>query len=64
MPKSSDNSEGRKALNHLFLIYKTIAKINENPQLLRGWLTTLMKIAIITSYGIKKVLEIIRDWPI
>lgn len=41
-----------------------IAKINENPQLLRGWLSTLMKIAIVTSYGIKKVIEIIRDWPI
>lgn len=41
-----------------------IAKINENPQLFRGWLSTLMKIAIVTSYGIKKVIEIIRDWPI
>lgn len=41
-----------------------IAKINENPQMLRGWLSTLMKIAIVTSYGIKKVIEIIRDWPI
>ena len=41
-----------------------IAKINENPQMLRGWLSTIMKIAIITSYGIKKVIEIIRDWPI
>lgn len=41
-----------------------IAKINENPQLFRGWLSTVMKIAIITSYGIKKVIEIIRDWPI
>lgn len=41
-----------------------IAKINANPQMMRGWLTTLMKIAIITSYGIKKVIEIIQDWPI
>ena len=41
-----------------------IAKINENPQMLRGWLSTIMKIAIVTSYGIKKVIEIIRDWPI
>ena len=41
-----------------------IAKINENPQMFRGWLSTLMKIAIVTSYGIKKVIEIIRDWPI
>ena len=41
-----------------------IAKINENPQLLRGWLSTAMKILIVTSYGIKKVIEIIRDWPI
>ena len=55
---SSSVSNSNKHLEDL------IAKINENPQLLRGWLTTLMKIAIITSYGIKKVLEIIRDWPI
>lgn len=41
-----------------------IAKINENPRLFRGWLSTFMKIAIVTSYGIKKVIEIIRDWPI
>ena len=41
-----------------------IAKINENPQMFRGWLSTFMKIAIVTSYGIKKVIEIIRDWPI
>ena len=41
-----------------------IAKINENPQMLRGWLSTAMKILIVTSYGIKKVIEIIRDWPI
>ena len=32
--------------------------------MLRGWLSTIMKIAIVTSYGIKKVIEIIRDWPI
>ena len=43
---------------------KLIGKINENPQLFKGWLTTLMKILIITSYGIKKVIEIIKDWPI
>ena len=36
-----------------------IAKINENPQLLRGWLSTLMKIAIVTSYGIKK-----KEWMV
>lgn len=38
--------------------------INANPQRLRGWLTTTMKILIVLSYGIKKVIEIIRDWPI
>ena len=55
---SSSLSNSNKHLEDL------INKINENPQLLRGWLTTLMKIAIITSYGIKKILEIVRDWPI
>lgn len=40
------------------------AKIEENPVRINGWLATAMKILIITSYGIKKVIEIIRDWPI
>ena len=40
------------------------AKIEENPVMMNGWLATAMKILIITSYGIKKVIEIIRDWPI
>ena len=39
-------------------------KIEENPLRINGWLATAMKILIITSYGIKKVIEIIRDWPI
>lgn len=39
-------------------------KIEENPMRINGWLATAMKILIITSYGIKKVIEIIRDWPI
>lgn len=39
-------------------------KIEENPVRMNGWLATAMKILIITSYGIKKVIEIIRDWPI
>lgn len=55
---SSSVSNSNKHLEDL------ITKINENPQLLRGWLATFMKIAIVTSYGIKKVIEIIRDWPI
>lgn len=41
-----------------------VTAINANPQMLRGWLATTMKILIIMSYGIKKVIEIIRDWPI
>lgn len=55
---SSSVSNSNKHLSDL------INKINENPQLLRGWLSTLMKIAIVTSYGIKKIIEIVRDWPI
>lgn len=55
---SSSVTNTNKHLDYL------IAKINENPQMLRGWLSTLMKIAIVTSYGIKKVIEIIKDWPI
>lgn len=41
-----------------------IQLINQNPELYGGWLSTVMKVLIITSYGIKKVIEIIRDWPI
>lgn len=41
-----------------------IQLINQNPELYGGWLSTAMKIFIITSYGIKKIIEIIRDWPI
>lgn len=41
-----------------------IAKIEANPVYANGWLSTAMKILIITSYGVKKVIEIIRDWPI
>ena len=41
-----------------------IAKIEANPIFANGWLSTAMKILIVTSYGIKKVIEIIRDWPI
>ena len=41
-----------------------IQKIDENPMMVNGWLATAMKILIITSYGIKKIIEIIRDWPI
>lgn len=55
---STSRSQNNKGLEDL------INKINENPQMLRGWLATTMKILIIMSYGIKKVVEIIRDWPI
>lgn len=40
-------------------------KIDSNPVMLEnGWLSTVMKVLIIVSYGIKKTIEIIRDWPI
>lgn len=55
---STSVSQANKGLEDL------IALINANPQNLRGWLTTAMKILIITSYGIKKIIEIIKDWPI
>lgn len=55
---SSSKTKSNKGLEDL------ITLINENPQKLRGWLTTAMKILIVASYGIKKVIEIIRDWPI
>ena len=42
-----------------------IAKINNNPVTLsNGWLSTVMKILIVLSYGIKKTVEIIKDFPI
>ena len=42
-----------------------IAKINANPVTLsNGWLSTIMKILIVLSYGVKKTVEIIRDFPI
>ena len=42
-----------------------ITKINNNPVTLsNGWLSTVMKILIVLSYGIKKTVEIIRDFPI
>ena len=42
-----------------------IFKINTNPVTLsNGWLSTVMKILIVLSYGIKKTVEIIRDFPI
>jgi hypothetical protein len=42
-----------------------ITKINANPVTLsNGWLSTVMKILIVLSYGIKKTVEIIRDFPI
>lgn len=55
---SSSLSQANKGLEDL------IALINANPRRLRGWLSTTMKILIIASYGIKKIIEIIRDWPI
>lgn len=55
---STSVSQANKGLEDL------ITLINANPQNLRGWLTTAMKILIITSYGIKKIIEIIKDWPI
>lgn len=42
-----------------------ITKINANPVTLsNGWLSTIMKILIVLSYGIKKTVEVIRDFPI
>lgn len=55
---STSTSNANKELEDL------INLINADPQRLRGWLTTAMKILIVTSYGIKKIIEIIRDWPI
>lgn len=55
---SNSKSQSNKGLEDL------INKINDNPQLFKGWLATTMKILIIASYGIKKIIEIIRDWPI
>lgn len=55
---STSVSQSNKALENL------INLINANPQNFRGWLSTAMKILIIASYGIKKIIEIIRDWPI
>lgn len=55
---STSVSQANKGLEDL------IRLINDNPRNLRGWLTTTMKILIVASYGIKKIIEIIRDWPI
>lgn len=55
---STSRSKANKGLESL------INKIIENPVLLRGWLATAMKILIIVSYGVKKVIDIIHDWPI
>lgn len=55
---STSKANNNKGLTDL------INLINANPQNFRGWLSTTMKILIIMSYGIKKVIEIIRDWPI
>lgn len=41
-----------------------IELINANPMMKNGWATTAMKVLIVLSYGIKKVIEIINDWPI
>ena len=64
MAQKSNNKLSGKVFEIYAPMPAPIAKINENPQLLRGWLSTAMKILIVTSYGIKKVIEIIRDWPI
>lgn len=55
---SSSRSQSNKGLESL------INKIIENPVLFKGWLATAMKILIIASYGVKKIIEIIHDWPI
>ena len=55
---SSSRTQSNKGLEDL------INKINANPALLRGWLATAMKILIIVSYGVKKIIDIIHDWPI
>lgn len=55
---SSSRTKPTKGLEDL------IAKIEANPIYANGWLSTAMKVLIITSYGVKKVIEIIRDWPI
>lgn len=42
-----------------------IAHIQQHPvQTADGWLSTVMKVLIVLSYGVKKTIEIIRDWPI
>lgn len=55
---SSSRSQSNKGLEAL------INKINDNPRLFKGWLATAMKVLIIVSYGVKKIIEIIHDWPI
>lgn len=42
-----------------------ITHIEQHPvQTADGWLSTVMKVLIVLSYGVKKTIEIIRDWPI
>ena len=55
---SSSRTQSNKGLENL------INKIIANPVLFKGWLATAMKILIIASYGVKKIIEIIHDWPI
>lgn len=42
-----------------------ITHIQDHPvRTANGWLSTVMKVLIVLSYGVKKTIEIIRDWPI
>lgn len=62
--------EGNKILtskSHIFAnaaYTNLITFIEQNPFRQNGWLTTLVKIAILTSYLAGKIKEIIQDWPI
>ena len=56
---STSQAEISDGLSHL------ITKLNANPVYLsNGWQTTMMKILVILSYGVKKAIEIVKDWPI
>jgi hypothetical protein len=56
---STENSHITQGLDSL------ITHIQNHPvQIANGWLSTVMKVLIVLSYGVKKTIEIIRDWPI
>jgi hypothetical protein len=56
---STENSHITQGLDSL------ITHIQNHPvQIANGWLSTVMTVLIVLSYGVKKTIEIIRDWPI